>query len=43
MFLLHEKIKVAFTFKKFANTQLIHVQIKKIRSDNGNEFLNINI
>jgi ribosomal protein L10 len=45
VFFLHDKFKVASIFKKFAKKAQneFECKIKKIRSDNGKEFDNINI
>jgi transposase InsO family protein len=45
VFFLHDKIKVATCFKKFAKKAQneFEVKLKKIRSDNGKEFINTNI
>jgi transposase InsO family protein len=45
VFFLHDKIKVTACFKKFAKRAQneFDVKIKKIRSNNGKEFVNINI
>jgi transposase InsO family protein len=45
MFILHDKTKVAASFKKFAKRaqNKFDVKIKKIRSDNDKEFDNTNI
>jgi hypothetical protein len=45
VFFLHDKAKVAACFKKFAKRAQneFEVKLKKIRSDNGKEFNNINI
>ena len=45
MGVLHDKIEVAACFKKFAKRAQneFKVKLKKIRSDNGKEFDNINI
>jgi transposase InsO family protein len=45
VFFLHDKTEVTSSFKKFAKRaqNKFDVKIKKIRSDNGKEFVNINI
>jgi transposase InsO family protein len=45
VFFLHDKTEVAACFKKFAKRAQneFEVKLKKIRSDNGKEFDNINI
>ena len=45
VFFLHDKTKVAASFKKFAKRAQneFEVKLKKIRSDNGKEFDNTNI
>jgi transposase InsO family protein len=45
VFFLHDKTKVTACFKKFAKRvqNEFDVKIKKIRSDNGKEFVNTNI
>jgi transposase InsO family protein len=45
VFFLHDKTEVIACFKKFAKRAQneLDVKIKKIRSDNGKEFVNTNI
>jgi transposase InsO family protein len=45
VFFLHDKTKVTACFKKFVKRAQneFEVKIKKIRSDNGKEFVNANI